>query len=359
MAYTTINKSTAHFNSITWSGNDASPRAMTGVGFQPDLCWSKTRGSTKSHQLIDSVRGVTKTISTNTDGAEGSSYGNGFLQSFDSDGFTSVTGSSETSNWNGNGLTYVGWNWKAGGTGSSNSDGSITSTVSANTTSGFSIVTYTGAGGTQTVGHGLGAIPEVVMVKRLDSANSWIVWNKHTQGNNRYLVLNTTAAQATNSTFFQETPPTSSLFYVGNDDGVNGNTLDYIAYCFASKKGFQKVGTFNGNGDADGTFVYTGFKPRFVIVKVIWATAGLDFANHWFMFDSQLNGYNGDNEYLKCDANEAISSSTNRIDILSNGFKCRTTNDSVNSSSGQYTYLAIAEEPLVANVGSSIPTTAR
>ena len=356
MAYTTINKSTAHFNTITWTGNDASPRAMTGVGFQPDLCWSKTRGSTKSHQLIDSVRGVTKTISTNTDGAEGSSYGNGFLQSFDSDGFTSVTGSSETSNWNGNGLTYVGWNWKAGGTGSSNSDGSITSTVSANTTAGFSIVKYTGAGGTQTVGHGLGAIPEVVMVKRLDSANSWIVWNKHTQGNNRYLVLNTTAAQATNSTFFQETPPTSDVFYVGNDAGINGGSNTYIAYCFKSINGFSHHGYFRGNGQADGSVIYTGFKPKLVIIKVAYASSGSDFTNHWFMFDDQLNGYNGNNEYLKCDANEAISSSTNRIDILSNGFKCRTSNDGVNSASGVYTYMAFGQSIVGSN---NIPCTAR
>ena len=352
MAYANITKPSLKMNTVLYTG-DGSTQAVTGVGFQPDLVWIKDRGETHSHRLFDAVRGTTKYLASNNPDAEGTDANS--LTTFGVDGFTVGTSNEVNKNTN----TYASWNFKANGAGSSNSDGSITSTVSTDSDTGISIVKYTGAGTTSTVGHGLGVAPEMIWVKRLDSSNGWIVWNDFLQGNNRYLVLNTTAAQATNSTFFQETPPTSSLFYVGNDDGVNGNTLDYIAYCFASKKGFQKVGTFNGNGDADGTFVYTGFKPRFVIVKVIWATAGLDFANHWFMFDSQLNGYNGDNEYLKCDTDEAISSSTNRIDILSNGFKCRTTNDSVNSSSGAYTYYAIAEEPLVANVGSSIPATAR
>ena len=180
MAFSAITKPSLHFNSITWSGNDASPRAMTGVGFQPDLCWSKTRGSTKSHQLIDSVRGVTKTISTNTDGAEGSSYGNGFLQSFDSDGFTSIAGSGATTNWNGSGLTYVGWNWKAGGTGSANADGSITTTAtSVDTTSKFSIIKWTGDGtGGSSIGHGLGVKPEFVLIKRLEATQNWYAWNQ-------------------------------------------------------------------------------------------------------------------------------------------------------------------------------------
>ena len=349
MAYANITKPSLKMNTVLYTG-DGSTQAVTGVGFQPDLVWIKDRGETHSHRLFDAVRGTTKYLASNNPDAEGTDANS--LTTFGVDGFTVGTSNEVNKNTN----TYASWNFKANGAGSSNSDGSITSTVSTDSDTGISIVKYTGAGTTSTVGHGLGVAPEMIWVKRLDSSNGWIVWNDFLQGNNRYLVLNTTAAQATNSTFFQETPPTSSLFYVGNDDGVNGNTLDYIAYCFASKKGFQKVGTFNGNGDADGTFVYTGFKPRFVIVKVIWATAGLDFANHWFMFDSQLNGYNGDNEYLKCDTDEAISSSTNRIDILSNGFKCRTSNDGVNSASGVYTYMAFGQSIVGSN---NIPCTAR
>ena len=355
MAYTTINKSTAHFNSITWTGN-GSARSLTGVGHAPDLVWIKDRSEANGHAVFDKARGVNKYITTNQDIAELDQPSSGYVSAFDSDGWSAVTGSSGYNNWNKSSNNYVAWNWKAGGTGSSNSDGSITSTVSANTTAGFSIVKYTGAGGTQTVGHGLGAIPEVVMVKRLDSANSWIVWNKHTQGNNRYLVLNTTAAQATNSTFFQETPPTSDVFYVGNDAGINGGSNTYIAYCFKSIKGFSQNGFYYGNGSTEGNFVYTGFKPKLVIIKVAYASSGSDFTNHWFMFDDKLNGYNGNNEYLKCDANEAISSSTNRIDILSNGFKCRTSNDGVNSASGVYTYMAFGQSIVGSN---NIPCTAR
>jgi hypothetical protein len=353
MAYSAITKPSLHMNTKLYTGTGAS-HAITGVGFQPDWVWLKSRSYADNHTVFDAPRGVTKRIFSNLDQAEATEAQS--LKTFDSDGFTLGT---DTLANGGSGKTYAAWNWKANGAGSSNSDGSITATVSANATAGFSIVKYTGAGGTQTVGHGLGAIPEVVMVKRLDSANGWIVWNKYLQGNNKYLILNTTAAQATNSTFFQETPPTSSVFYVGNDAGINGGSNTYVAYCFKSIKGFSKHGYYNGNGNTDGNFVYTGFKPKLVIIKVAYASAGSDFVNHWFMFDNELNGYNESNEYLKSDADEAISSGTNRINFLSNGFKCRTTNDSVNSASGVYTYMAWADEPLVANVGASIPTTAR
>ena len=349
MAYTTVNKSTDYFNTSLWSGN-SSTQTITGVGFQPDLVWLKQRSSTQAHALYDAIRGVTKYIASNTDGAEGTQAQG--LTAFNSDGY--ALGTDEMNN--ATGQTYVGWNWKANGAGSSNTDGSITSTVSANTTAGFSVVTYTGAGGNVTVGHGLGVVPKIILIKRLDSANGWIVWNKHTQGNNRYLILNTNAAQATNSTFFQETPPTSDVFYVGNDAGINGGSNTYIAYCFKSINGFSHHGYFRGNGQADGSVIYTGFKPKLVIIKVAYASSGSDFTNHWFMFDDQLNGYNGNNEYLKCDANEAISSSTNRIDILSNGFKCRTSNDGVNSASGVYTYMAFGQSIVGSN---NIPCTAR
>ena len=351
MAYTTINKSTAHFNTITWTGNDASPRAMTGVGFQPDLCWSKTRGSTKSHQLIDSVRGVTKTISTNTDGAEGSSYGNGFLQSFDSDGFTSVTGSSETSNWNGNGLTYVGWNWKAGGSTSSNTDGSITSTVSANTTAGFSIVKYVGnstAGAT--VGHGLGVVPQLILFKRLSASNAWITGDM-VNSFTKIMFLNTTAASTTDSNAFNDTNPTSSVFTLGSalGTGTNYSGDDYIAYCFANINGYQRVGGYTGNGNADGTFIYTGFKPKFLILK---RTDGTDW---WGMYDAVRNPSNVVGERIYTNTNDAGADVTN-VDFLSNGFKLRVTDGAINGSGGSYIYYAVGQSLVGSN---NIPCTAR
>ena len=349
MAYANITKPSLKMNTVLYTG-DGSTQAVTGVGFQPDLVWIKDRGETHSHRLFDAVRGTTKYLASNNPDAEGTDANS--LTTFGVDGFTVGTSNEVNKNTN----TYASWNFKANGAGSSNSDGSITSTVSTDSDTGISIVKYTGAGTTSTVGHGLGVAPEMIWVKRLDSSNGWIVWNDFLQGNNRYLVLNTTAAQATNSTFFQETPPTSDVFYVGNDAGINGGSNTYIAYCFKSINGFSHHGYFRGNGQADGSVIYTGFKPKLVIIKVAYASSGSDFTNHWFMFDDQLNGYNGNNEYLKCDANEAISSSTNRIDILSNGFKCRTSNDGVNSASGVYTYMAFGQSIVGSN---NIPCTAR
>ena len=359
MAYANITKPSLKMNTVLYTGDSSSTRTITGVGFQPDLVWVKTRNAANPHLVSDAVRGTNNNLQTDSAAAAAVDYSQGWVSAYVADGFTAQAGSSGDNDINGNTNTYASWNFKANGAGSSNSNGSITSTVSTDSDTGISIVKYTGAGTTSTVGHGLGVAPEMIWVKRLDSSNGWVVWNDWLQGNNRYLILNTTAAQATNSTFFQETPPTENVFYVGNDDGVNGSGNDYIAYCFARKKGFLAQGQFRGTGNSDGAFIYTGFKPRFVIVKVMWASSGPDFTNHWFMFDSQLDGYNENNEYLKCDTDEVISSGVNRINFLSNGFKCTTSNDGVNSSSGQYTYLAIAEEPLVANVGSSIPATAR
>jgi len=355
MAYATISKPGLHFNTLTWTGNDASPRAMTGVGFQPSLCWSKTRGSVKAHQMIDSLRGVNKTLSSDGNGAQGTNYGNGYLQSFDSDGFTSQAGSSATSNWNGNGLTYVGWNWKGNGTGSSNSDGTTTSTVSANTTAGFSIVEYAGASSAKTIGHGLGVVPEMIIVKTYSSGYEWAVYHKET-GHGKNLYLDSTGGASNTTTFWNNTAPTNQVFSTGGQIiYTNYSGQNYIAYCFASKKGYSKIGKYTCNQNADGPFVYTGFKPAFLLIKRL----GTD---PWMMLDNRRDGHNVTEKYLAANATdaEATEGSSVGIDLVSNGFKCRGTSGKLNSTNSavEYIYMAIASEPLVANVGQSIPATA-
>ena len=267
MAYTTINKSTAHFNTKLYTGNGGT-NAITGVGFQPDLVWIKDRDATGYHFWTDAVRGVTKTLYSNVTNAE-TTEATG-LTAFGTDGFT--VGSH--GNINTNGRNIVSWNWNANGSGSANTDGSINSTVSANTTAGFSIVSYTGDGtnnNTATIGHGLGVAPSMIIVKGRNAAASWITTNT-ANGFNNVLELNSTAANAANTNAFGTTgiSPTSTVFTVAAESGqhhTNTNNNTYIAYCFAEKTGYSKFGSYTGNGNADGTFVYTGFKPAWVLVK--------------------------------------------------------------------------------------------
>ena len=354
MAYTTVNKSTDYFNTSLWSGN-SSTQTITGVGFQPDLVWLKQRSSTQAHALYDAIRGVTKYIASNTDGAEGTEAQG--LTAFNSDGY--ALGTDEMNN--ATGQTYVGWNWKANGAGSSNTDGSITSTVSANTTAGFSVVTYTGAGGNVTVGHGLGVVPKIILIKRLDSANSWIMYNKII-GHSSYFVLNTNAAKASSSTFFNATSPTSSVFTVGNDAGVNGGSNTYVAYCFADITGYSSLGQYGGNANSDGTFVYTGFKPAWLVVK------REDSTDNWYMKDSIRSGSgnpNGSNpiqtEHPSCNSNAAENkASAFGVDFLSNGFKIRGSDSGINGNDGNpyyYVYMCFAQAPLVGS--NDVPCIAR
>jgi hypothetical protein len=346
MAYSTISKPGLHFNTKLYTGNGADATAYTGVGFQPDWTWIKKRNGTNYHVLTDAVRGATKQIYSNDTSAE-QTVASG-LQSFNADGFTLGTNADT----NGSGGTYASWNWKASGSTASNTDGSITSTVSANTTAGFSIVSYTAnATAGATVGHGLGAVPKMIIVKSRTSVDSWIVYHA---GNTSapetdYLSLNTSDATADDA-IWNDTAPTSSVFSLGTNAPVNGSGKDLIAYCFAEKKGFSKFGTYTGNGSTDGPFVYTGFKPAFVIIKKYSDTA------NWMMYDNKREGYNVDNDHLKPNTNEAEGTSDD-LDLLSNGFKLRTSGSGENS--GNFIYMAIAEEPLVANVGASIPATAR
>jgi len=344
MAYTTINKSTAHFNTKLYTGT-GSTNNITGVGFQPDWTWIKQRDGTGNHRIYDAVRGATKTLYSNLSNEQGTNT-NG-LSSFDSDGFTVNTNSQS----NGNGNTFVSWNWKAGGgQGSSNTDGSINTTyTSANTTAGFSISQYTGTSSAGTIGHGLGVAPKMVIVKSLSNTTAWMVYHA-SLGNAQEIYLNGTNASSS-STAWNSTTPTSTVVSLGggSGDGVNysGN---YVAYCFAEKKGFSKFGSYTGNGNADGAFVYTGFKPAFVMVK------RTDSTGAWVMHDAKRNPINPTDKDLEADTNSAEVTTT-RHDFLSNGFKLRTSTVYVNANGGSYIYMAFAEEPLVSS--NNIPATAR
>jgi len=344
-----INKPSDYFNTITWTGDGSSSRGLTGVGFQPDWVWLKRRDAVANNNVYDVIRGATNYLLTDSTNAEATIANR--LTSFDSDGFT--VGNSGNTNISGG--TYVGWNWLAGGTAVSNTDGSITSSVSANTTSGFSIVSYTGTGANATVGHGLGVAPAVVLVKnRTTSGYDWFMYHhKNTsEPATDYLRLNLTSATTDNVVVWNDTEPTSLVFSISTSVGVNANTDEYIAYCFAEKKGFSKFGSYTGNGSTDGTFVYTGFKPAWVMMK------RTDTTNDWFIYDSTRNTFNETN--LKISANTSGAESTqttNQIDILSNGFKCRGNAGATNASGGTYIYMVFAENPLVGT--NNIPATAR
>jgi hypothetical protein len=340
MAYTTINKSTDNFNTKLYTGNGGT-NAITGVGFQPDWTWIKKRASGDGdHGLYDAVRGVLKRLQSNEASTEATTADS--LTAFGTDGFTMGSNSS----YNGSGNTYVSWNFKANGQGSSNTDGTINTTyTSVNTTAGFSIVKYTGNGSNgATVGHGLGVAPEMIIIKEASgSGRNWRVYHSAT-GNATVSYLNTTSAQVSDSTAFNSTSPTSSVFSLGTSGGTNDNGNTYIAYCFASKTGYSHCGKFIGNGNANGTFVYTGFKPRFIFFKQYTSVVS------WYIYDSERDGINqgdgasGGNRSLRPDTNSAEEQASGYpIDILSNGWKFRTASDEVNKSGNSFFYYAIGQ----------------
>ena len=340
-----------HFNTITYTGNASSSRSITGVGFQPDFVWAKGRNLTINHGLWDSVRGVTKTLRSNSTLAESTDAN--ALTSFNSDGFTANADTLLNGSYN-----YVAWNWKANGSGSSNTNGSINSTVSANTDAGFSIVSYTGNSTTNsnfTVGHGLSKTPDMVIVKNRDWASSskgWAVWHSAISTGGVYLD-NTDVTEANNFNYFFGSQPTSSTFSIRADTSVstgnryrtNGNGDDYIAYCFHSVDGYSKVGKLHGNSADDGTFVYTGFKPKMVMWKNTEASA------NWFIMDSERNeGGNAGNpirSYLHPNSSAAENwvGTSGILDFTSNGFKYRASNNSSYNFDYDYIFIAFAETP--------------
>jgi hypothetical protein len=345
MAYTTINKGSSYFNTVLYTGT-GSNLAITGVGFKPDWVWCKSRSSgTEDHTGWDAVRGSTARLSPNTTGAQFVDATQG-MQSFNTDGFTCGV----SDQYNKSGQTQVSWCWLGANTTVSNTSGTITSTVSANPTAGFSIVSYTGNGSAgATVGHGLGAVPKMMIHK--DRTTGGYQWGIYTSTLGPTKNLNFTAGAAnTASTYYNDTAPTSSVFSLGTNVGYNANTDSYIAYCFAEIKGYSKFGSYRGNGSANGTFVYTGFKPAFVMVKSTGAGA------NWLMQNNKTLGYNASNSELYANLTNA-EITADRADLLSNGFKARINSGENNSSGVTYIYMAFAENPFVTS--TQIPTTAR
>ena len=342
-----INKPSEYFNTKLYTGT-GSAQSITGVGFQPDWCWIKNASSPSnySHQLYDVLRGATKRIFSDLTTAEETDAQ--ALTAFGADGFSVGTNVGVNSN----GSTLVSWNWKANGSGVSNTDGSITSTVSANTTSGFSIVDYTGNGtGGATIGHGLGVAPACVIIKnRTSGTYDWLVYHK-ALGATKYMALNRTDASTTSAIGWNNTEPSSSFVTLGTANAVNTNSSNYVAYCFAEKKGYSKIGSYTGNGNADGTFIYTGFKPAYVLTK------RTDALENWVIQDNKQSPFNPTYDFLLADSSGIPTAGGTPIDLLSNGFKVRTTSAYSNASGGTYIYMAFAEQPLVGT--NNIPATAR
>jgi len=324
MAYTTIDDPSAYFQTKTYTGTGNS-HAITLDGnsdLSPNWVWIKCRDDSHNHQIFDTVRGVHKRMRTDTSGAETTS--NESLKSFDSDGFTLGTQANVNAAASGDN-SFVAWNWKE--------------TADA----GFDIVGYTGNGTAgRTVAHSLSAVPKMIIVKRYnDGTASWMIYH-HTLGNNKYLSLDTTAAQ--DAGHWDSTSPTSSVFSVSGDQRVNNDGASYFAYCFAEKQGFSKFGKYSGNGNANGPFIYTGFRPAFTIIKRIDAT------NDWMIGDNKITTFNPKDGMMRANLSN-VELSTNPVDYLANGFKIRLTGNAFNNSGGTYVYMAFAENPFTTSTG--------
>ncbi len=352
MSYSTIDKPTDYFNTVTYTGT-AGGQTISGVGNQPDFIWVKQRADAGyDHSLHNSVSGVLKQLISNSTAAEitntdtvTSTNADGFVLGADTAGPNANSNNQDTK-------TYVAWNWKAGGSASSNSDGSITSSVSANTTAGFSIVSYSGTGSSATVGHGLGVAPNVIITKQKTGTAQWN-FQSSMLGYSQYMALNTTdASQATGGAIISSV--SSTTYSCDGNSVVNaGSGATYVSFCFAEKQGYSKFGSYVGNGNTDGTFVNTGFRPAFVMVKLSSASN-----ENWAMYDSKRNPFNTTtSQRLRANTNAAEAASGSEVDLLSNGFKVHDNNAEINSSGATYIYMAFAENPLVGS--NFVPTTAR
>lgn len=361
MAYTDIDDPSAYFTTTLWTGNGTSSgRSITNDAnagdFKPDWLWIKPRAGTNAthHQIYDSSRGVSKSLRSSDTSSEIASSAYGHVSAYDTNGFTSIAGSNNNENLNENSSTFLAWQWKAnGGTTASNTDGSITSTVQANTEAGFSIVTYTGTGSNATVGHGLGAVPDMVIVKRINSADNWGVQLANALGSTNALRLNLTDAYggANGALWWNDTSPTSTTVSIGTRSEVNTNTSNYIMYCFKNIQGYSKIGTYVGNGSTNGSYIYLGFKPAWVLYKKSSA------AENWHIVDNKRDTLNPNS--FAIDANNANAEANDanlQMDFLSNGFKLRTSHGTANGSGETYIYAAFASAPLVSSNG--VPTTA-
>ena len=359
MAYSSISKPSLHFNTLTYSGNGASSQALTGLGFQPDFVWLKDRTEASNHQLQDSGRGKSDSnyyyLHSDSNAAQGVQSDADGVNTFGTDGFT--VGYYNSTAWNKSGNDYASWNWKANPSTSSNSDGTINSTISLNSTAGISMVYYTGTGSAASVGHGLGVKPDLVIAKIYSTTGDWNVYHDSFAAQER-IKLNSQGAKNTNTSIFASLP-TASVVNIGTGGDINTNGASHIMYCFARKQGYSAFGTYRGNASEDGPFIYTGFKPAFIMIKITSGT------NNWEIHDNKrVNTFNVVNAILQPDVADAESGEANgnnrKIDIYSNGFKLKQTGTQNNTNGGSYLYWAIAEEPLVANVGpDGVPATAR
>jgi hypothetical protein len=339
MTTPTIPAGNLFMNATLYTGDGAASKVITngvaGQAFQPDLVWIKDRSVARNNDLMDSIRGAGNGLFSNLTNAEVAS---GYLTSFNSNGFT--TGNDVSTN--GSGETFVAWQWKAGGTAVTNTSGTISAQVSANTTSGFSVVTYTGTGANATVGHGLGVAPSMIIIKvRSRAADDWGVYHA-SLGNTGFLSLNTTAANTSSSVFWNSTSPTSSVFSLGTNSNVNPSGQTLVAYCWSEIAGFSKFGSYTGNGSADGPFIYTGFRPRFLMVK-----SSTYSGSEWNIVDASRSPDNGVSLRIYADSSAAEDSTGGSpyVDFVSNGFKIRTTNTDWNRSTDTYIYMAFAENP--------------
>ena len=332
LPYSSIVDGSEYFSTVLYTGNGTS-QSITGVNFQPDFTWIKQRSSTEWHILSDVIRGTDKQLFSNSTNAEQTN--STFLTSYNTDGFTVGTSTGT----NGSGSTYVAWNWKANGTAVSNTDGTITSSVSANTTAGFSVVTYTGnttAGAT--IGHGLGSAPNMIIIKDRDTVDNWAVYHSSLGGGNASLFLETTTAVSASLNMWNSTAPSSLVITLGDRDEVNRATA-HVAYCFADVEGYSKINSYTGNGSTDGPFIYTGFRPAWIMLR--------DSTNvqNWIVLDTARNTYNAPASYLLPNSSGAEGTLDPGVDVLSNGFKMRTANSGWNTSSAVMIYMAFAENP--------------
>ena len=353
MAYTEIDDPGEYFNTVLYTGTGSS-NAISGVGFSPNWVWIKERDSTSSHSVSDTIRGVTKRLNPDLTAAEETL--SGLMTSFDSDGFTNAADNGV----NENTKTYVAWNWKAETSftndASGTSIGTIDSAGSVNQDAGFSIVSYTNTNqsansGVATIKHGLNTTPNVMILKDRDATSDWSVYHSSLP-TNKYLSLNKTDAGAVDANMWNNTAPTSTVFTVGDNSYSNPANRKMIGYIFAEKKGFSKFGSYTGNNNANGPFVYTGFKPAWLMIKISSGTT-----NNWMLYDNKRSAFNLTDDILEAN-NSGAEGEGLGINMLSNGFKIKTTaGNGTNYNGGTYIYMAFAEQPFVTSTG--VPATAK
>jgi hypothetical protein len=349
MAYSTIDDPSLHFNTKLFTGNGGT-NAISGIGFQPDLIWFKNRTSAQSHAIVDSVRGR-KGLQSNTTDAEYTLASGKDFGTFDSDGFT-VLVPEQLNSFNYNTGSIVAWNWKAGGSASNNTDGNKTISLSVNTTAGFSVGTYAGTGQDSTIGHGLGAVPDWLMIKnRSSGSRKWQLWHNGLTGTNKYLAIDRSDAELTDTASWDNTAHSNTVWNTYGSGEANQNGENFVCYAWTSIQGFSKFGTYTGNVNADGPFIYTGFKPAWIMTKQI------NGSSSWIVHDNKRDPINAVTEYFTVEEPDAAGTLANSFDLCSNGFKVRTSNGDRNSSGDSFAYWAFAESPLVNSEG--IPNNAR